>query len=376
MPKIIHTADLHIGKQFEHLGAEVDKLAYLRQARIDVVREIGKLAEDRAAVAIVVAGDVFDRSEVSDLVVRQTLAAMQESSVPWVLLPGNHDPDGPASVWDRVERIARGPRIRIARSQEPILLADNALAIIPAPLTRRHQFADPTQHFDAQDTPADAARVGLAHGSVRNRLSPTAETHNMIAEDRASAAGLDYLALGDWHSVREVATRTWYAGTPEPDNFDQESGAALVVDVPGPGVVPVVERVCVSRYHWHKVSVNLHSPNALQQMKAAVSPLCARLSTAVIDLSLAGAISLADRNSVELELANLEAGCQVLRSHYDQLLEEPTEADLDDLGRQGFIASVVSRLRSLETKQEDGDSLYARMALRRLYVEHVIGGHQ
>jgi hypothetical protein len=110
-------------------------------------------------------------------------------------------------------------------------------------------------------------------------------------------------------------------------------------------------------------------------MKAAVAPLAAQLGTAVIDLSLAGAISLADRNSVELELANLEAGCQVLRGHYEQLLEEPTEADLDDLGRHGFIASVVSRLRLLETNEQGHDSLYARMALRRLYVEHVIGGH-
>ena len=165
-------------------------------------------------------------------------------------------------------------------------------------------------------------------------------------------------------------------GTPEPDDFDQESGTALVVDIPGPGAAPVVERICVSRYHWNKVNVHLHSPDALQQMKAAVAPLSAQLSTAVIDLSLAGAISLSDRNSVELELANLEAGCQVLRGHYAELLEEPTEADLDDLGRHGFIAGVVSRLRALETNQQGSDPLYARMALRRLYVEHVIGGHQ
>lgn len=376
MPKIIHTADLQIGKQFENLGADLDKLAYLRQARLDVVRRIGKLAEDRDAVAVVVAGDVFDRSEVSDLVVRQTLAAMQESTVPWILLPGNHDPDGSASVWDRVERIGRETRVRVARSQEPILLSGNALAILPAPLTRRHQFADPTEHFDTQATPAGAARIGLAHGSVRNRLAPSAETHNMIAEDRAQTADLDYLALGDWHSAREIAPKSWYAGTPEPDNFDQTSGTALVVDVAGLGASPVVECVRVSRYHWHKLSVSLQSPDALAQLKAAIAPLSEQLSTAVIDLSIAGAISLADRNSIEQELANLEAGCQVIRGHYEQLFEEPTEADLDDLGRQGFIASVVSRLRLLETNQDNNDSPYARMALRRLYVEHVIGGHQ
>jgi DNA repair exonuclease SbcCD nuclease subunit len=376
MPRIIPTADLQIGKQFGNLGADVDRLAYLRQARIDVVRRIGKVAEERGANGILVAGDVFERNEVSDLVVRQTLTAMQETTVPWVLLPGNHDPDGPAGVWDRIERIGHGPQVSVARCQEPVLLADDRLAILPAPLARKHQFADPTEQFCALKTPADAARIGLAHGSLRNRLAPGAETHNMIADDRAQTAGLDYLALGDWHSAQEVAPRTWYAGTPEPDNFDQDSGSVLIVDIPGPGETPVVERVSVSRYHWHKLSVNLQSPDAAQQLKAAVAQLCEPLSRAVIDISLTGAISLADRNAVEQELARVQAACQVLRGHYDQLLEEPTEADLDDLGRHGFIATVVSRLRMLEANHGGADSTYARGALRRLYVEHVIGGHQ
>ena len=72
------------------------------------------------------------------------------------------------------------------------------------------------------------------------------------------------------------------------------------MDIVGPGAVPAVERVYVSRYHWHKVSLDLHSPDASQQIKAAVARLSAQLSTAVIDLTLAGAISLSDRSSVEL----------------------------------------------------------------------------
>jgi DNA repair exonuclease SbcCD nuclease subunit len=374
MPRIIHTADLQIGKQFENLGADVDRLAYLRQARIDAVRRIGRIAAERGAQVIVVAGDVFERNEVSDLVLRQALAAMQENAVPWILLPGNHDPDGPAGVWERIERIGHGPHVHVARDRQPILLANDRIAILPAPLARKHQFADPTEHFSAQQTPAGAVRIGLAHGSLRNRLAPAAETHNMIADDRAQTATLDYLALGDWHSAREIAPKTWYAGTPEVDDFDQDSGSVLVVDIPGPGEEAAVERVQVSRYHWHKFSVNVQSPDAVQHLRAAVAQHCEPLATAVIDISLVGAISLADRNAIEQELANLQAQCQVLRGHYDQLLEEPTEADLDDLGRQGFIATVVARLRMLEANHDGADSAYARSALRHLYLEHVIGG--
>jgi len=49
----------------------------------------------------------------------------------------------------------------------------------------------------------------------------------MISDTRADEGHLDYLALGDWHSCKEVAPRTWYAGTPEPDDFDQDSGRRL-----------------------------------------------------------------------------------------------------------------------------------------------------
>ena len=52
MVRFLHTADWQLGKQFENLGAPSDKLAFLRQGRIDVVRRIGQLAMDRSVDAI------------------------------------------------------------------------------------------------------------------------------------------------------------------------------------------------------------------------------------------------------------------------------------------------------------------------------------
>ena len=62
MVKILHTADWQLGKKFENLGAPSDKLAFLRQRRIDAVRQIGQLAMDRSVDAILVAGDVFEHN--------------------------------------------------------------------------------------------------------------------------------------------------------------------------------------------------------------------------------------------------------------------------------------------------------------------------
>ena len=350
MVRFLHTADWQLGKQFENLGAPPDKLAFLRQGRMDVVRRIGQLAIDRSVDAILVAGDV---------------------------LPGNHDPAGPASVWDRIGRIGCPEHVHLLHSTEPVLLADGGLAVLPAPLTRKHQFTDPTEGFGQQVTSQAAVRVGLAHGSLRNRLAPAAEQHNMISDTRADEGHLDYLALGDWHSCKEVAPRTWYAGTPEPDDFDQDSGAVLIVELRGPGVAPTVERVQVGSYRWHNLRAQLQSPGAVEQLRACLASVTEPLASAVVHLEVRGAVSLSERAAIDEELANFEATVQVLRARTIDLIPSPTEEDLNDLGRQGFVSIVVERLRSLEGDAADPDSVFARAALQRLYVEQVLrGGRQ
>jgi DNA repair exonuclease SbcCD nuclease subunit len=377
MVRFLHTADWQLGKQFENLGAPPDKLAFLRQGRMDVVRRIGQLAIDRSVDAILVAGDVFERNEVGDQLIREVLATMRQVKIPWLLLPGNHDPAGPASVWDRIERIGCPEHVHLLHSTEPVLLADGGLAVLPAPLTRKHQFTDPTEGFGQQVTSQAAVRVGLAHGSLRNRLAPAAEQHNMISDTRADEGHLDYLALGDWHSCKEVAPRTWYAGTPEPDDFDQDSGAVLIVELRGPGVAPTVERVQVGSYRWHNLRAQLQSPGAVEQLRACLASVTEPLASAVVHLEVRGAVSLSERAAIDEELANFEATVQVLRARTIDLIPSPTEEDLNDLGRQGFVSIVVERLRSLEGDAADPDSVFARAALQRLYVEQVLrGGRQ
>ncbi len=377
MVRFLHTADWQLGKQFENLGAPPDKLAFLRQGRMDVVRRIGQLAIDRSVDAILVAGDVFERNEVGDQLIREALAAMRQVKIPWLLLPGNHDPAGPASVWERIGRIGCPEHVHLLHSTEPVLLAGGGLAVLPAPLTRKHQFTDPTEGFGQQLTSQAAVRVGLAHGSLRNRLAPAAEQHNMISDTRADEGHLDYLALGDWHSCKEVAPRTWYAGTPESDDFDQDSGAVLIVELRGPGVAPTVERVQVGSYRWHNLRAQLQSPGAVEQLRACLASVTQPLASAVVHLEVRGAVSLSERAAIDEELANFEATVQVLRARTIDLIPSPTEEDLNDLGRQGFVSIVVERLRSLEGDAADPDSVFARAALQRLYVEQVLrGGRQ
>ena len=90
--------------------------------------------------------------------------------------------------------------------------------------------------FDGASSPEGSCRIGLAHGSVANRLPEKGEAGHEIADDSADRAGLAYLALGDWHGALNIAPRTWYSGAPEPDRHKaNDSGNVQLVTLEGPG---------------------------------------------------------------------------------------------------------------------------------------------
>lgn len=236
MPRFLHTADWQIGRQYDRFGPE-DGPA-LAQARLTTVERIAALATELAVDAVLVAGDVFDAQTISDRTVRRLFMALQGFGGPWIMLPGNHDAALAESIWSRARRLNAIPdNVHVLVSPEPLLLAEQGLAILPAPLTQRQTFNDLTDWFDYAPTPPQLLRVGLAHGSVQGILAEDIDSPNPIDPQRAARARLDYLALGDWHGCRQIDDRTWYSGTPEQDRF-KSNGAGQVLDVqinaPGP----------------------------------------------------------------------------------------------------------------------------------------------
>jgi DNA repair exonuclease SbcCD nuclease subunit len=215
--RLLHTADWQLGKPFTRF-AEGDSGAILREARFDAVRRLGALAVEVEAAAVLVAGDILESEHAEPAVLRRMVARMEGFAGPWLLLPGNHDPARPGGIWDRFLASGDCPaNVHILREPVPFPLLDGRLVVLPAPLRQKHGHGDPTAWFDSTALPAGAVKVGLAHGAVPELLPEAAQGPNPIPRNRAEEAGLDYLALGDWHSCQQVGPRAWYSGTPEPD---------------------------------------------------------------------------------------------------------------------------------------------------------------
>jgi DNA repair exonuclease SbcCD nuclease subunit len=360
---LLHTADWQIGKQYGQFDA--DDAALLADARFTVVERLAQLAVAQGVDAVLVAGDVFDAQGVADKTIHRLFNCMAAFSGPWILIPGNHDAGLAESVWTRAARLnAMPPNAHVCLRPEPLLLPAFSLAVLPAPLTQRHTHNDLTDWFAAAPVPPGQFRVGLAHGSVQGILADGIDSSNPIAAARAEQAGLDYLALGDWHGCRQVDSRTWYSGTPETDRFRANaSGQALIVNLSEPGALPDVTQVVTGQYRWRETEVDLQVPSDIDALLQAL----AGLSTAdVFSLHLTGRIDLAGRRRVLEAIGQARGRARSLAADLSALRFEPTSEDIAALQADGYLGDVITSLRAAQAGEATEPAELARDALALL----------
>ena len=369
--RLLHTSDWHIGKVFRFVDEAA--LAVLQNERLDAVTRLGHLALEQGASDVLVAGDVYDVEMPAERTLRQPVERMRQfASLHWHLIPGNHDPHAHGGPWERLLRAGLPDNVHLHLSPEPTPLAGGQGWLLPAPLNRRHAASDPTEAMNAAATPAGAARIGLAHGSVCAFGSDEASTHNLIAWDRAERAGLAYLALGDWHEAQARGERTWYSGTPEVDDFDvggAGGGEALLVELDGPRPPPRVTRHRVGRFAWHRLDAALHDAADVEVLEARLRSLHSSPEAVLLHLIVQGALSLAEQAAFEERIGRgVGSALFALRLDDAGLLPRPTAADLGAFGPAGPVRVAADRLAARATDPADPAAALAAAALQRLYV--------
>ncbi|OWT56187.1 metallophosphoesterase family protein [Candidimonas nitroreducens] len=360
MPRILHTADWQIGRQYGRFLPE--DAAVLAEARYSTVEHIAALATREQVQAVLVAGDVFDAQTVSDRSIRRLFNAMQGYAGLWILIPGNHDAALAESVWAKAQRLSAIPPNAHVMLQPCVReFPELGFAILAAPLTQRQTHSDLTEWFDTAETAVGLLRIGLAHGSVQGILAEDIDSSNPIAADRARRARLDYLALGDWHGLKRVDDRTWYSGTPEQERFkDNGAGQVLLVDLPGPGQAPVVVPQLTTQYRWQDWATELSVASDLE-------PLLQRLEqlppNTVLDLTLTGHIDLAGEQRLQQTLSVVQGRCRSLQCDQSGLRLTPTAEDIAALHADGYLGEVITELQQEQEQSRDDGGTAARDAL-------------
>lgn len=364
MPLFLHSADWQIGKPYARVH-DPDKRARLRQVRLDAIDRIGAAARSHGAGFLLVAGDLFDSPTPSSSDVSAVCQAIGRLEIPVLVIPGNHDHGAPGSVWHgaffQAERQRRAPNLQLLLERQPLELEQAVL--LPCPLLRRSEAEDPcswVRQLDWDALPAGKARILLAHGSVHGFGGADLDADednpvtggNRLQLETGLLERLDYVALGDWHGLKQVNAKGWYAGTPEPDRFprspDYQGGQVLLVQAER-GAPPRVEPLPTGQLRWLPLRVHFGNDNDLARFELQLEQLLGdALGQDLLLLEESGSLSLEGHRRYEALLERLEA--QLLRlKRRGRCVEAPGQAELAELtGRPGdpLIARVAAGLQA------------------------------
>jgi exonuclease SbcD len=231
MARFLHTADLHLGKVIYNERLLDDQAAMLK--------EILQIIDAQKPDALLIAGDVFDRSvppsDAVELLDDFLHAVCKERNTAVVMIPGNHDSA------DRVGFGARllGDRLHIVSSLDrcttPLTLHDThgPIDVYGLPFLEPARVRAWTQDEDIRDhhtaTAAMTARILQQNGASRKVLLAHAFVTGGLTSDSERAltiGGLDtvessvfdgfsYVALGHLHRPQHVGrAAVQYSGSP------------------------------------------------------------------------------------------------------------------------------------------------------------------
>ncbi len=368
--RFLQTGDWQLGMTRHFLGDEAQ--ARFTEARFGAIRRMARLASEQGCEFAVVCGDVFESNQVDRRTVARALEALAEMSVPVYLLPGNHDPLDGASVYRSRGFRERVPEnVYVLEDERPVAIRAG-VELVGAPWSAKRVDADLVARTCASlDPRPGTTRIVAAHGAV-DALSPNRDDPAAIglaaAESLLAEGRIHYLALGDRHSLTAVGEsgRIWYAGAPEPTDFDEVGpGHALVVELDD-------ERAHVVPHHvatWQFVRRGGIAADGEEDLDALEEWLggfeCKE--RVVLKLGLEGSLDL--RGAARLE-AILEHGRDLFAAleRWDRetrLAVRPADGDFDHLALSGFARSSVERLRA-QASGEVAEAGVARDALALL----------
>lgn len=349
--RFLHSSDWQLGVTRRFLSE--DAQARWSAARLDAIRELGRVAVEERCEFVVAAGDVFESNQVDRRTVARACEALAAIPVPVFLLPGNHDPLDAANVYRSATWSAKKPgHVHVIEELGRPVEVRPGVEVAGAPWTSKRPLRDLVAAAAEELAPlAGGVRVLVAHGAV-DTLSPDPDEPAAIRvgdAERAIAEGrFHYLALGDRHSLTRVAEsgRIWYSGTPEAYDFDEvDPGHALVVEVGPEGVVTAPRRVGAWRFIEERAEVS--SAADVEALARRLESLPGKERT-VLKIGLMGTLTIRQRarlDEVVDHACDLFAAVVHSQSGSD-LAVVPDDSDFADLALAGFAAEAVERLRA------------------------------
>lgn len=377
--RFLHSADWQLGMTRRFLGTESQ--AVYTADRLAAVASLGDIALEHGAEFVVVAGDAFEDNAVPRSVVLRAAEVLAAFPVPVLILPGNHDPLDVSSVLRcrDFSSAVDGGAVTVICDSEPVEIRPG-VEVVGVPWTSKRPDPARLPALLADLGPTDSLRILVAHGGtdeVYGGDSPSVEAIRVAELESAVGSGhLDYVALGDRHSVTSVGAgdRIWFSGSPETTAFDdveRESGQALLVELgarnpTGDRGGCVVTPVRTGRWSFLAITAEIETESDLDALAERIEAIEDKPRT-VLKLGLTGTVGVALRARIDdlLETWAELFAAAYLRERLTHLVVRAEDSDFTDLV-DGYAGRAVQDL--VEKAASNGsDSEDAGNALSLLY---------
>ncbi|MFA5658387.1 MAG: exonuclease SbcCD subunit D [Oscillospiraceae bacterium] len=239
--RILHTSDLHLGITLcgENLISEQEKMA----------DRLVETAVAEKAEAVIIAGDVFDRSVASHSAVQlfDRLIEMLcvEKNIPVIICAGNHDsPERLALHKKMLRKSMLFVEGKLNSRLEPVVIGSCAFYIVPFFNTEsaRAVFGEKIESYqDVYKLICDKIRENFDITKTNILVSHCFVTGGILTEsDRAARlggaaqlpaeifSGFDYVALGHLHTPHGIGDNIRYSGTPMKYSFGEHNSVKSV----------------------------------------------------------------------------------------------------------------------------------------------------
>jgi exonuclease SbcD len=345
MLKILHISDTHLGRQFPYLKEKGPDYRFLL---IRTFERAVNLAQQEKVALFLISGDLFDNNRVYGSTIGRVMNAFQrleKAGIRTCILPGAHD----AFVEDSIYVSIQLPR--------------NVTLFTPKNKQRTFEDLDTTVYgLVSEDNSVDISslqgfspsqkskyQIGMVYCTYENEVKPDNRIATISSNDIAKS-GLDYLALGHYHSFRNVSsgnTVACYPGSTEMLDSNQESSGNAVKVILEEGKRAEINTIRIGTKSFESMVIDVSQVNSDGNIQGLIMEKAS--PNLILEVTLAGERDI-----------NFDLDCRRIENNlgdrfYKLLVLDNTSLNLNILKSQDYPErTVIGRfLKIIEEKIEN-----------------------
>ena len=338
--KLIHTSDIHIDSP---LTAKLspEKIRERRRELLLAFSLLAKEAKRLGASGIIIAGDLFDSEKIFKRAINTALDVIESNpEIAFFYLYGNHER---SAILDSGIPLPKNLYI----FGEEWTYFDFGDVIISG------RAVCSSDMFKTLKISKEKKNIVVLHGELRDRSSEP----DVIGKNDARDLGIDYLALGHYHTYREEMldrqTSAVYSGTPEGRGFDEVGKKGFVlIDTDGDAVRHTFVSFAKRRLHDIEIDItDAARPSEIEER--AASALVGVPSSDLVRLTLVGSYTPSLWKDTEALARVFADRYYYLEVKDSSRLEINPELYKNDKSFKGEFIRLVSSDTTLSKKQKE-----------------------